>query len=88
MGLSDAGGIQGMSGGPVYGKNGAIIGVLTATHPKRHQTLFVLYQIIAEWVAQEVNDPALVLQNNVADKGSDLKLTLVYVPSTGASVTP
>lgn len=54
VGLSDAGGIQGMSGGPVYGGDGAIVGVLTATHPKRHQTVFVPYQAISSWVTKEI----------------------------------
>ncbi|NDL62049.1 hypothetical protein [Acerihabitans arboris] len=56
VGLSNAGGIQGMSGGPVYGNNEAIIGVLTATHPKRDQTIFVPYQEISAWVDKETKN--------------------------------
>ncbi|WP_213992845.1 trypsin-like peptidase domain-containing protein [Sodalis sp. dw_96] len=52
-GLSDAGGVPGMSGGPVYAQDGAIVGVFTATHPKRNQTMFVPYQEIAGWVDKE-----------------------------------
>lgn len=55
MGLTDAGGIQGMSGGPVYVADGAIVGVFTATHPKRNQSIFVPYQNIAEWVTKEMD---------------------------------
>ncbi|WP_376766085.1 trypsin-like peptidase domain-containing protein [Acerihabitans arboris] len=55
MGLTDAGGIQGMSGGPVYVADGAIVGVFTATHPKRNQSIFVPYQNIAGWVAKEMD---------------------------------
>ncbi|WP_410013922.1 trypsin-like peptidase domain-containing protein [Sodalis sp. C49] len=55
MGLTDAGGIQGMSGGPVYVADGAIVGIFTATHPKRRQSIFVPYQNIAAWVATEMD---------------------------------
>ena len=51
--LSDAGGIQGMSGGPVYGDHGDVVGVLTATHKQRNQTIFVPYQNISAWVTAE-----------------------------------
>jgi len=51
--LSNAGGIQGMSGGPVYADNGMVVGVFTATHPERNQTIFVPYQEIAYWVSSE-----------------------------------
>ncbi|WP_413735017.1 S1 family peptidase [Sodalis sp. RH21] len=51
--LSNAGGIQGMSGGPVYADNGKVVGVFTATHPERNQTIFVPYQEIAHWINLE-----------------------------------
>jgi len=54
VGLSDAGGVPGMSGGPVYGHDGAVVGVFTSTHPKRNQTMFVPYQEIAGWVTKEI----------------------------------
>ncbi|XBS71677.1 trypsin-like peptidase domain-containing protein [Acerihabitans sp. KWT182] len=54
VGLTDAGGIQGMSGGPVYSADGAVVGVFTATHPKRDQSIFVPYQNIAGWVNQQL----------------------------------
>ncbi|TKI05496.1 trypsin-like peptidase domain-containing protein [Martelella alba] len=53
-GLSNAGGVPGMSGGPVYAQDGAVVGVFTATHPARRQTMFVPYQEIADWVNKEI----------------------------------
>ncbi|WP_413724637.1 trypsin-like peptidase domain-containing protein [Sodalis sp. RH16] len=51
--LSSAGGIQGMSGGPVYADNGKVVGIFTATHPERNQTIFVPYQEISNWLSME-----------------------------------
>ncbi len=77
MALTDAGGIQGMSGGPVYGGDGAVIGVFTATHRQRNQSLFVPYQNIASWVTGQMDgkDLASVKQSSALTPSATPKPT-------------
>lgn len=68
MGLTDAGGIQGMSGGPVYDADGAVVGIFTATHAKRNQSIFVPFQDIAGWVARQLDGQDLASLRRSEDK--------------------
>lgn len=54
---SNAGGIQGMSGGPVYSDDGYIVGVLIAVSSSRaneFNTIFVPYSQFEKWLHDEV----------------------------------